>query len=153
MKLEKEEVFADAVFLYIRKFRAYSPGQKIDLIKWIDRFSNRVRREILAGITRTPSPLKVTEDNEKRIAFDLNFILKRIPSEMNMLGKVRILNVAFEKKQIIWYIESNLLQRSILDGLGPEYAEVDKIDPLQDSLRLLTDFPFDWAANDNKTES
>ena len=58
---------------------------------------------------------------------------------MNLLGKIKILNIAFDRKKIIWYLESNVVLKSIIDYLGPKYAEVEKMDEHSEALRLLTD--------------
>ncbi|MCS6983972.1 MAG: hypothetical protein NZM25_02445 [Leptospiraceae bacterium] len=141
LSLVKEEVREDKLFVRVVKFSVFNPKKRLDWIRLIDRYSEKIRREILDGLCEN-SPLSEIEPF-KVLAFDLNFILKKIPKEMKPLGKIKILNVSFERKKIIWYIESNFLQRSLLDLLGPEYIEVEKIDPTLDALRLLTDFPFD----------
>ncbi len=141
LSLAKEEVRDEKVILHIVGFKIFNPKKKFDLVKWINKYSVRIRREILAALTEN-SPLFIEEPMEK-IGFDLRFVLKKVPPEMKTLGRFRILNVTFEKKRIIWYIESNLLQKSMIDLLGPTYIDVEKMDLSSDALRLLTDFPFD----------
>lgn len=139
--LAKDEVRGEEVVLDILKFKVFNPKKKIDLVKWLDKYSKRLKTEILQGLTKN-SPLFIVEPL-KKIGFDLRFVLKKVPQEMKNLGKFRILNVTFEKKRIIWFIESNLLQKSMIDILGPNYIDVEKLDITNDALRLLTDLPFD----------
>lgn len=139
--LVKREVEEQKLILEIVSFRVLSLRRKINIVRILDRYTDRIRREILEALCEN-SPLAVLEPL-KVLSFDLNFILRKVPKEMRHLGKIRILNVSFEQKKILWYIESNMVQKSLLDLLGPDYIEVEKLDFAQDALRLLTDFPFD----------
>lgn len=142
MALLKERVEADLVTLRIREFKLFNPGRRWDIIKIANKYSNRLRHMVLREFTSEKSPFYWEEGSEV-LRFDLNYVLRAIPVEMNLLGEIRIINLSFEPKQISWYLESNLFLRSLLDSMGPHYVEVEKIDLAQDAIRLLTDFPFD----------
>lgn len=140
--LHKEEIIRDEVFLRVGKFKVFNPKKRFDLVKIINRHSTTIQEKILEGFTGPKSPFFI-EDPLKKIKFDLKWVLNRIPTEANLLGRVQILNVGFEPRRIVWYLQSNLMLRTILDYYGPDYIEVQKVDLNIDALRLLTDFPFD----------
>ena len=62
---------------------------------------------------------------------------------MNLLGKIAVQNLGFEKREIVWYIESNVVLKSLFDYFGTDYMKVEKMDLNTDALKLLTDFSFD----------
>lgn len=138
ISLTKQEVRQDEVFLNIKKFKIYNLNKHLDLYRIINRYSAVLSNKILNGLTSADTPFRL-EQNNKIICFDLKFILSHVPSEMNLLGKIKILNIAFDRKKIIWYLESNVVLKSIIDYLGPKYAEVEKMDEHSEALRLLTD--------------
>jgi len=142
LSFTKEEIHRDEVILKIRKFRIYNPNRRIDLWKLIDRYSNVLREKIMKGLTGENTPFYELETADT-LYFDLKYVLNQIPTEANLLGHIAILNVAFEKRRIVWYIESNFVLKSIIDYLGPDYLEVEQVDLDIDALKLLTDLNFD----------
>lgn len=138
IKLRKDEVHSETVVLEIVNFKIFAPGKRFDIVKWIDKAFGKVKTEILTGFTGANSPLFLIE-HQKKLGFDLNFFLRQIPAEMDVLGKIRIENVAFEAGKIVWYIESNILLKSVLSFFRPDYMIIEKIDANQDVISLLTD--------------
>lgn len=141
LSLLKDEIKEHEVFFRIKKFTVRSPETKADPIKWIGKCSHTVHRQILDGLCAEHTPFY--EDSPLRsIRFDLNDVLARIPSEASLLGNLRILNVGLEPEAIVWYLESNIILRSVIDYLGARYVTVSKIDENADAIKLLTELSF-----------
>ena len=138
--LSKQEVHRDEVFLAIRKFRVYSP-RKFDIWQWVNRYTTIIQSKIIQGLTTSETPFYESR-KLKELCFDLKFVLNQVPTEINLLGNVSIMNLGFEKKRIVWYIQSNVVLKSIIDYLGPGFISVEKLDIDVDAQKLLTDFDF-----------
>lgn len=141
LSLVKDEINEKEVFLSIKQFKVFNPKKKLDIVKIINKYSNIIQKKILEGFTGPKSPLEVV-DPFRVIKFDLEYILEQIPTEVNLLGKVKILNLTFEANRIIWYIHSGLMIKNIINYFGPDYIEFEKVDVNLDAIKLLTDFPF-----------
>ena len=142
-QLHKEEVNYETVRLQITQPRFFSSRPGVDLIKLVSRFSNRLIQQIMIGLTRADSPFFILNRKKRIIGFDLKFILNQIPAEMDVLGKIKILNVSFEKLRIVWYVESNLILKSLLQFFKPNSIELEQIEGSHDEIRLLTDINLD----------
>ena len=138
--LHKHETFKDSVLFDIKKIRVFSPENKIDYVRIFNLFSNRLKKLLMAEFCKPGSPFEMTIPL-KQMRFHFDFIMRRIPENVQHLGHINILNVSIEAEKIIWFLESNLLLRSILDTLGPKFIHLERFDPDRDTLRLLTDFP------------
>lgn len=149
--LVKEEVRAHEIHLNIRRFEVNNPEKSPDPVKIFSIFSNLIKHRILYGLCEGNSPFFIVEPY-RVIGFDLSQILQQIPSEVNLLGGIRILNIALEEGRIIWYIQSNLILRSLIDYLGPQYLSVEKLEENADALRLLTDFDFNFSEDGHADE-
>ncbi|GEM_PF-2108325 len=141
LTLSKEEITGDEVFLTIRQLKVFNPKKKLDIVKIINSYSNVIQKKILDGLTGGKSPFAMVEPYHS-IKFNLNYILEQIPTEVSLLGKVKILNLAFESNRIIWYIHSSLMIKNVINYFGPDYIEFEKVDLNLDALKLLTDLPF-----------
>ncbi len=135
---KKEEVTALTVKLRLVKARFFST-HKPDLVKLTSRFSNYLQDTILYHLTRGDSPFFMVNRRKRFVGFDLNFILMQIPPEVDVLGKIKILNVAFEPKRIVWYLDSNLVLQSLVHVFKPDYIEIEQLEMDVDEQKLLTD--------------
>ncbi len=142
LTLIKEEIRKDEVYLDIKKFKIYNPKRRVDIWRFIDKYSTTIRKKIMLGLTGPSSPF-FEIDPLKKLCFDLKFVLNKIPTEVSLLGEIGIRNVGLERRQLVWYIESNFVLKSVIDYLGPRNLLVEKVDENQDALRLLTDFQFE----------
>lgn len=138
LHLLKEEIGDHEIFFHIKEFRVDSTSVATNYAKWIAKFSNVIHERILSGICASHTPFYMVEPM-KSLRFDLNDILRQIPSEASLLGNIRILNVGFEKQQMVWYLESNIILRSLIDYVGSRYVQVEKIDEDADAIKLLTE--------------
>jgi len=144
ISFSKMEVNAHDIVLEIRRFKIFNPHKKIDLIKLLSHFSPIIKDKILEGFTGKNSPFSMVE-KEKSIRFNLEFLLQRITSEVNILGSIQIQNICFERKKVVWYVYSTLMFKGIIDYLGPQYIKVQQVDFAKDAIKLLTDFRFDLS--------
>lgn len=141
-QLLKEEVTAHTVKMRMAKARFFSSG-KPDMIKLSSRFSSKLQNIILYHLTRGDSPFFMVNRRKRFVGFDLNFILMQIPPELDALGKIKIVNVAFEAKRIVWYLDSNLVLKSLVQFFKPDYIEIEQIEMESDAHKLLTDIHLD----------
>lgn len=141
-QLLKEEVTAHTVKMRMAKARFFSSG-KPDMIKLSARFSHKLQNIILYHLTRGDSPFFMVNRKKRFVGFDLNFILMQIPPELDVLGKIKIVNVAFEPRRIVWYLESNLVLQSLVQIFKPDYIEIEQIEQESDAQKLLTDINLD----------
>lgn len=141
-QLLKEEVTAHTVKMRMAKARFFSSG-KPDMIKLSARFSHKLQNIILYHLTRGDSPFFMVNRKKRFVGFDLNFILMQIPPELDVLGKIQIVNVAFEPRRIVWYLESNLVLQSLVQIFKPDYIEIEQIEQESDAQKLLTDINLD----------
>ncbi|HRP70032.1 MAG TPA: hypothetical protein PLY93_10915 [Turneriella sp.] len=137
-RMLKEEVGAQSVKMRLSKTKLMSSARP-DMIKWSNRFSNKIEDILLYHFTRGDSPFFMVNRKRRFIGFDLNFILMQIPPELDVLGKINIVNVSFEPRRIVWYLNSNLVLQSVVQMFKPEYIEIEKIEAEADAQRLLTD--------------
>lgn len=140
--LLKEEVTTHTVKMRLHKSRFFS-ARRPDIIKLSSRFSSTLQDTILYHLTRGDSPFFMVNRRKRFIGFDLNFILMQIPPELDALGKIRITNVAFEPRRIVWYIDSNLVLKSLVQIFKPDYIEIEQIEMESDAQKLLTDINLD----------
>ena len=140
--LLKEEVTAHTVKMRLHNSRFFS-ARRPDIIKLSSRFSNKLQDTLLYHLTRGDSPFFMVNRRKRFIGFDLNFILMQIPPELDVLGKVRITNVAFEPRRVVWYIDSNLVLKSLVQIFKPDYIEIEQIEMETDAQKLLTDINLD----------
>ena len=140
--LLKEEVTAHTVKMRLHNSRFFS-ARRPDIIKLSSRFSNKLQDTLLYHLTRGDSPFFMVNPRNPFIGFDLNFILMQIPPELDVLGKVRITNVAFEPRRVVWYIDSNLVLKSLVQIFKPDYIEIEQIEMETDAQKLLTDINLD----------
>lgn len=140
--LTKEEVTAHTVKMHLTKARFFS-ARKPDIIKFTSTVSSKLQDRILYHMTRGDSPFFMVNRRKRFIGFDLNFILMQIPPELDVLGKIRIVNVAFEKRRLVWYIDSNLVLQSLVQIFKPDYIELEQIEMESDAQKLLTDLNLD----------
>lgn len=138
--LHKHETFKDSVLFDIKKIRVFSPSSTVDYVRFFNFLSSKLKKLLMAEFCKPGSPFEMTIPL-KQMRFHFDFIMRRIPENVQHLGHINILNVSIESEKIIWFLESNLLLRSILDTLGPKFIHLEKFDPDRDTLRLLTDFP------------
>lgn len=141
-QLLKEEVTAHTVKMRMAKARFFSTG-KPDMIKLSSRFSHKLQNIILYHLTRGDSPFFMVNRKKRFVGFDLNFILMQIPPELDALGKIKIVNVAFEPRRIVWYLDSNLVLQSLVQIFKPDYIEIEQIEMESDAQKLLTDINLD----------
>lgn len=141
-QLLKEEVTTHTVKMRLHASRFFS-ARRPDIIKLSSRFSNTLQDTLLYHLTRGDSPFFMVNRRKRFIGFDLNFILMQIPPELDVLGKVRITNVAFEPRRIVWYIDSNLVLQSLVQIFKPDYIEIEQIEMETDAQKLLTDINLD----------
>lgn len=141
-QLLKEEVTAHTVKMRLHNSRFFS-ARRPDMIKLSSRFSSKLQDTILYHLTRGDSPFFMVNRRKRFIGFDLNFILMQIPPELDALGKIRIVNVALESKRIVWYIDSNLVLKSLVQMFKPDYIEIEQIEMETDAQKLLTDINLD----------
>lgn len=141
-QLKKEEVTAHTVKLRLTKSRFFS-NRRPDMIRLSTRFSHKLQNIILYHLTRGDSPFFMVNRKKRFLGFDLNFILMQIPPELDALGKVKIVNVAFEPKRIVWYIDSNLVLQSLVQIFKPDYIQIEQIEMEVDAQKLLTDINLD----------
>lgn len=144
--LHKHETFKDSVLFDIKKIRVFSPSSTVDYVRFFNFLSSKLKKLLMAEFCKPGSPFEMTIPL-KQIRFHFDFIMRRIPENVQHLGHINILNVSVEPEKIIWFLESNLLLRSILDTLGPKFIHLEKFDPDRDTLRLLTDFPARFYGN------
>ncbi|MBS0618191.1 MAG: hypothetical protein JSR44_08380 [Spirochaetes bacterium] len=137
-KLLKEEVTAHTVKMRLTQSRFFS-SHRPDIVKWSSRVSSKLQDTILRHMTRGDSPFFMVNQKKRFVGFDLNFILMQIPPELDALGKVKIVNVAFESKRIVWYIDSNLVLQSLVQIFKPDYIQIEQIELESDAQKLLTD--------------
>jgi hypothetical protein len=137
-QLKKEEVTAHTVKMRLTKSRFFS-NAKPDMIKISSRFSTKLQDTILYHLTRGDSPFFMVNRKKRFLGFDLNFILMQIPPELDALGKIKIVNTAFEPRRIVWYLDSNLVLQSLVQFFKPNYVEIEQIEMETDAQRLLTD--------------
>ena len=140
--LLKEEVTTHTVKMRLHESRFFS-ARRPDIIKLSSRFSSKLQDTLLYHLTRGDSPFFMVNRRKRFIGFDLNFILMQIPPELDVLGKVRITNVAFEPRRIVWYIDSNLVLQSLVQIFKPDYIEIEQIEMETDAQKLLTDIHLD----------
>ncbi|MFO1472263.1 MAG: hypothetical protein U1F27_14655 [Turneriella sp.] len=140
--LLKEEVTTHTVKMRLHQSRFFS-ARRPDIIKLSSRFSSKLQDTILYHLTRGDSPFFMVNRRKRFIGFDLNFILMQIPPELDVLGKVRITNVAFEPRRIVWYIDSNLVLKSLVQIFKPDYIDIEQIEMETDAQKLLTDINLD----------
>ena len=140
--LLKEEVTAHTVKMRLHQSRFFS-ARRPDIIKLSSRFSSKLQDTILYHLTRGDSPFFMVNRRKRFIGFDLNFILMQIPPELDVLGKIRITNVAFEPRRIVWYVDSNLVLKSLVQIFKPDYIEIEQIEMESDAQKLLTDINLD----------
>lgn len=140
--LLKEEVTAHTVKMRLHQSRFFS-ARRPDIIKLSSRFSSKLQDTILYHLTRGDSPFFMVNRRKRFIGFDLNFILMQIPPELDALGKIRITNVAFEPRRIVWYVDSNLVLKSLVQIFKPDYIEIEQIEMESDAQKLLTDINLD----------
>lgn len=138
--LHKHETFKDSVLFDIKKIRVFSPSSTVDYVRFFNFLSSKLKKLLMAEFCKPGSPFEMTIPL-KQMRFHFDFVMRRIPENVQHLGHINILNVSIESEKIIWFLESNLLLRSILDTLGPKFIHLEKFDPDRDTLRLLTDFP------------
>lgn len=141
-QLKKEEVTAHTVKMRLTKSRFFS-SRRPDMIKLSTRFSSKLEEIILYHLTRGDSPFFMVNKKKRFFGFDLNFILMQIPPEVDILGKIKILNVAFEPRRIVWYIDSNLVLQSLVHIFKPDYIEIEQLELGADEQKLLTDINLD----------
>jgi len=141
-QLKKEEVTAHTVKMRMTKARFFS-NRKPDMIKLSSRVSPKLQDTILYHLTRGDSPFFMVNKKKRFVGFDLNFILMQIPPELDMLGKIKIVNVAFEQKRIVWYLDSNVVLQSLVQVFKPDFVEIEAIEMESDAQKLLTDINFD----------
>jgi hypothetical protein len=141
-QLKKEEVTAHTVKMRLTKSRFFS-SRKPDMIRLSTRFSSKLEDIILYHLTRGDSPFFMVNKKKRFFGFDLNFILMQIPPEVDILGKIKIVNVAFEPRRIVWYIDSNLVLQSLVHIFKPDYIEIEQLDLGADEQKLLTDIILD----------
>lgn len=141
-QLLKEEVTAHTVKMRLTKAKFFSSG-KPDMIKLSTRFSHKLQNIILYNLTRGDSPFFMVNRKKRFVGFDLNFILMQIPPELDALGKIKIVNVAFEPRRIVWYLDSNLVLQSLVQIFKPEFIEIEQIEMESDAQKLLTDINLD----------
>ncbi|GAB4439947.1 MAG: hypothetical protein OHK0011_22470 [Turneriella sp.] len=141
-QLKKEEVTAHTVKMRLTKARFFS-SRKPDMIRLSTRFSSKLEDIILYHLTRGDSPFFMVNKKKRFFGFDLNFILMQIPPEVDILGKIKIHNVAFEPRRIVWYLDSNLVLQSLVHIFKPDYIEIEQLELGADEQRLLTDINFD----------
>jgi hypothetical protein len=113
------------------------------MIRLSTRFSSKLEDIILYHLTRGDSPFFMVNKKKRFFGFDLNFILMQIPPEVDILGKIKIVNVAFEPRRIVWYIDSNLVLQSLVHIFKPDYIEIEQLDLGADEQKLLTDIILD----------
>ncbi|MBL8034387.1 MAG: hypothetical protein JNJ69_11830 [Leptospiraceae bacterium] len=140
--LLKEEVTAHTVKMRLNKARFFS-ARKPDIIKLSSRFSSKLMNTLLYHLTRGDSPFFMVNRKKRFVGFDLNFILMQIPPEVDVLGKIKIINVAFEPRRIVWYLDSNLVLQSLVHLFKPDYIEIEQIEMESDAQKLLTDLNLD----------
>jgi hypothetical protein len=141
-QLKKEEVTAHTVKMRLTKSRFFS-SRKPDMIRLSTRFSSKLEDIILYHLTRGDSPFFMVNKKKRFFGFDLNFILMQIPPEVDILGKIKIVNVAFEPRRIVWYLDSNLVLQSLVHIFKPDYIEIEQLDLGADEQKLLTDIILD----------
>lgn len=141
ISLVKDEITEQEIYLNIKQFKVFNPKKKVDILKIINKYSRIIQKRILDGFTGPKSPFDLV-DPYKQIKFNLNYILEQIPTEVNLLGRVKILNISFESNKIIWYINSGLMIKNVINYFGPNYIEFEKVDTNIDAIKLLTDLPF-----------
>ncbi|MCX7633284.1 MAG: hypothetical protein N2Z22_08135 [Turneriella sp.] len=141
-QLKKEEVTAHTVKVRLAHSRFFS-SRRPDMIRLSSRFSSKLEDILLYHLTRGDSPFFMVNRKKRYFGFDLNFILMQIPPQADILGKVRILNVAFERKRIVWYVESSLLMQTLAHFFKPDYIEFEQLELGADEQRLLTDINWD----------
>jgi hypothetical protein len=141
-QLKKEEVTAHTVKMCLTKSRFFS-SRKPDMIRLSTRFSSKLEDIILYHLTRGDSPFFMVNKKKRFFGFDLNFILMQIPPEVDILGKIRILNVAFEPRRVVWYLDSNVVLQSLVQIFKPHYIEIEQLELGADEQRLLTDINLD----------
>jgi hypothetical protein len=141
-QLKKEEVTAHTVKMRLTKSRFFS-SRKPDMIRLSTRFSSKLEDIILYHLTRGDSPFFMVNKKKRFFGFDLNFILMQIPPEVDILGKIKIVNVAFEPRRIVWYIDSNLVLQSLVHIFKPDYIEIEQLELGADEQKLLTDINLD----------
>lgn len=137
-QLQKEEVTAHTVKMRLTKSRFWSNARP-DMIRLSSRFTGKLQHTILYHLTRGDSPFFMVNRKKRFVGFDLNFILMQIPPELDALGKVKIVNVAFEPRRIVWYIDSNLVLQSLVQIFKPDYIQLEQIEMETDAHKLLTD--------------
>ncbi|MBV6492264.1 MAG: hypothetical protein LDLANPLL_00257 [Turneriella sp.] len=137
-RMIKEEVNAQTVKMRLSRSRFFS-SSRIDLIKLSSRISSKLEDILLYHLTRGDSPFFMVNRKKRFIGFDLNFILMQIPPGLDVLGKINIVNVSFEPRRIVWFLNSNLLLQSIVQIFKPDYVEIEKIEIESDAQKLLTD--------------
>ncbi|AFM12887.1 hypothetical protein [Turneriella parva] len=141
-QLQKEEVTAHTVKMRLAKARFFGT-RRPDIIKISTRFSSELQDTILYHLTRGDSPFFMVNKKKRFFGFDLNFILMQIPPEVDVLGKIKIVNCAFEPKRIVWYLDSNLVLQSLVHVFKPDYIEIEQIELETDAQKLLTDINLD----------
>lgn len=140
VRLQKQETLPDCVLFSIKEMKVSAPQIRFDYVRIYNFFSKKLKVLLMHEFCKPGSPFDMPV-HLKQLRFNFEFIRKRIPENVRQLGHITVLNVSIESGRIVWFVESNLILKSLIDTWGPKYIKLEQFDPGQDTLRLLTDFP------------
>ena len=142
--LRKEDFSRYKFIFFIEVFKIYYPLIKVDFLRILNKYTNLVKKRTMTLLTKGDSPFCVVQKYDQ-ISFNLEHILRKIPSLVSLFDEMKIKDINFEKHQIVCFISSSLMFKALIHILGTRYLSIEQINPHVDPVRSITHFFLDQS--------
>ena len=114
ISLKKSYIKKDKLFLKVVNTKLSIPTKKIDYYALLSKYTNRIQQEIVKTITEDSRNSIMLEKKWDIVYIDMKQFMTTVPKGIDFISNIKLLNYTFEQKNLILFIESNLLFKNML---------------------------------------